>query len=914
MAIYHLHVKIWNRGEGKGAGGHARYILRQGPYAETITERVDGNTLVKEKISRAEEVVFSASAHMPEWVVDPLDYWDAADQYERANGTVYREIEFALPEELSPKQNAALATAFADTLSDVEMARLPAGQGVTPYTLAIHRSEKNPRLLHCHLMLNDRVHDGSERSPALWFRRAVNAGSKKDPALGGAPKTRVRKSKEWLRDYVRPLWAHMANAVLQAAGHTVRIDHRTLEVQRQEQEQFAKKRAAAGDQVGAARAQAAARLLDRPAQPKRGRVLEHRGPKKAPGQAALWDVYVAGKLERKRCIESLQEAETAAEQRRRELVRAEAVWHAAWLRQSRDFWDEEEIRERWRARQKKRREREARREAAIEAACLALEQKIVDSLVDWKYDQQQEPWEDVHKRWADELDAVCALGVSEAVWDAVYARAMQRGREEIKRIDAGIKAQEAARRAAKRESARRELQASHQGLAGLSPWHGLSVARTVVGAVIGGCQIHRQAVAMRWAVRRNDRIARLRERIKQQRIALERGQVNPLAPMARARFFAGLHRYYTATARQGRSLYQVALQADLDVLQQSYSVAERAAKQAVEQSRRAAKREAARRELQASHQGLAEVSPRDQLVLVVMQVARVLIQGCQVRCQDIRARWAARREERIARLREQIQEICADLRDGRINVRYLMSQDDLLDELPWYYDEDTKQWMIRYQAALQADLDALDAQYQALEQQAKQEDEDESTFLNLQYDVNHLLKKINIKDDPDRFTSALRRLGCTLDETSGCWVHGRQGTPLESGMDTLLDNFHTLKNRYEKLHILMQAVYDLALPEQRHVQGQMRGQYWAPLSDKRAYDNARWAARRADIAEAVLTEARDRMEAQARDDVARERQVEATEEAKRVAQDIAVPAPVMKVDSTLSSSFVRGSSRRRRGL
>ena len=35
---------------------------------------------------------------MPEWAEEnPRSYWEAADEYERANGRLYREIQFALP-------------------------------------------------------------------------------------------------------------------------------------------------------------------------------------------------------------------------------------------------------------------------------------------------------------------------------------------------------------------------------------------------------------------------------------------------------------------------------------------------------------------------------------------------------------------------------------------------------------------------------------------------------------------------------------------------------------------------------------------------------------------------------------------------------------------------------------------------
>ncbi|MGK3681354.1 hypothetical protein ACSLOD_28105, partial [Escherichia coli] len=40
-----------------------------------------------------------------EWARDnPSHFWQAADQFERANGSTYRELEIALPRELTPEQ------------------------------------------------------------------------------------------------------------------------------------------------------------------------------------------------------------------------------------------------------------------------------------------------------------------------------------------------------------------------------------------------------------------------------------------------------------------------------------------------------------------------------------------------------------------------------------------------------------------------------------------------------------------------------------------------------------------------------------------------------------------------------------------------------------------------------------------
>ena len=344
MAEYHLHVKAWSKGAGKGAGGHARYVLRDGPYSTKTVEQVEGATVQQVEVSRADEVVASISAHMPAWAAEnPLAYWDAADEHERANGNVYREVEFALPVEMSESENVALAQAFAEALAKTD-------GGPTPYTLAIHRSEKDPALLHCHLMLSDKVHDGHDRAPAPWFKRAANRG--KDPATGGAPKTQERgcdreKDVQWV-DRIRPQWAEFANRALEQTGHDNRIDHRTLEVRRQEQEHLAEQAREKGDELAAARHQKTADALDRPAQPKKGRVLEHGGPERAPGQAQAWERHLVALAERQAALEAIETAE-------RESRRVQAA-----LEQAQEH--RQTVQERWTGRQRERAERESRRQ------------------------------------------------------------------------------------------------------------------------------------------------------------------------------------------------------------------------------------------------------------------------------------------------------------------------------------------------------------------------------------------------------------------------------------------------------------------------------------------------------------------------------------------------------------------------
>ncbi len=243
MAIYHLTASTWSAGQGKGAGGHSRYIARTGPYSK-----------------QDQECILTEMGHMPDWVKDPADYWDAADRYERKNGTVYREIEVALPAELSERKNIELARQFAEFLATDNIE----GGHATPYQMAIHKTDEG--LLHAHIMISDKINDGLDRDPQLWFKRA--ATKDRDPASGGAMKTRARLGHEWLQEVVRPKWQELANEALERDGHDVRIDMRSLAAQKAENEIKAQAALESGDLMKAAQHMSEAEKLDREPQKK----------------------------------------------------------------------------------------------------------------------------------------------------------------------------------------------------------------------------------------------------------------------------------------------------------------------------------------------------------------------------------------------------------------------------------------------------------------------------------------------------------------------------------------------------------------------------------------------------------------------------------------------------------------------
>lgn len=206
MASYHLTVKAGQRGKAKA---HAEYIAREGKYS--------GST-------RYEDLEATQYGNMPAWAEhNPAEFWQAADDNERANGSAYREIEIALPRELTPPQRLALVQDFVSQ----ELGKKHA------YQFAIHTPKaalEKGEQPHAHIMYSERIIDGIERDPEQYFKR-YNA---KFPERGGNKKASGGKldseRKEELKQ-LRERWAIIQNKHLEKHGHDERVSHLSLEEQ-----------------------------------------------------------------------------------------------------------------------------------------------------------------------------------------------------------------------------------------------------------------------------------------------------------------------------------------------------------------------------------------------------------------------------------------------------------------------------------------------------------------------------------------------------------------------------------------------------------------------------------------------------------------------------------------------------------
>ena len=197
-------------GKGLSAAAKHAYHLRADGYAAGR----DGPR---------EDLAASGHGNLPAFAADdPAAFWLASDSFERANGTLFRELQLNLPGELSLAQQQEVLQSYCARLFDGE--RLP-------HSWAIHRHTKNGEPVpgendHAHLMVSETMTDDFPRPAEQHFKRYNSA----KPESGGAKKTRSLKPKAWLME-ARAAWAEEVNRGLVAAGHKPRFDHRSKDVQ-----------------------------------------------------------------------------------------------------------------------------------------------------------------------------------------------------------------------------------------------------------------------------------------------------------------------------------------------------------------------------------------------------------------------------------------------------------------------------------------------------------------------------------------------------------------------------------------------------------------------------------------------------------------------------------------------------------
>ncbi|WP_372615314.1 MobQ family relaxase [Aquicoccus sp.] len=201
MASYHLSAKIIGRSDGRSVVAAAAY--RAGVRIERAETGDCPDYTRKGGVVSADLLT---PDHAPEWAQDRAQLWNAVEAVEtRKNSQLAREIELALPNELSDAEARHLALTWArDELVSRGMAA----------DVCIHNPEPVPGgspNRHAHILCTVRGFDGkgwAKTKDRSWNDKALLQG--------------------W-----RESWADAQNDALEAAGCADRVDHRSLEDQRQ---------------------------------------------------------------------------------------------------------------------------------------------------------------------------------------------------------------------------------------------------------------------------------------------------------------------------------------------------------------------------------------------------------------------------------------------------------------------------------------------------------------------------------------------------------------------------------------------------------------------------------------------------------------------------------------------------------
>jgi len=193
LAIYHFSVKTIGRNQGRSATGAAAY--RAG---EKIADERSGLVHDYTRKNGIDHTEILAPEFAPDWVYDRSILWNIVELCEkRKDARLCREIDVALPVELTPEQSRDLVKEFVQDQF--------VKNGMVS-DLAIHHAKgENP---HAHILLTTRniTPDGFGQKNTDWNK------------------------KEHLSSW-RVSWQDHANKALERSGHEARIDHRTLKAQ-----------------------------------------------------------------------------------------------------------------------------------------------------------------------------------------------------------------------------------------------------------------------------------------------------------------------------------------------------------------------------------------------------------------------------------------------------------------------------------------------------------------------------------------------------------------------------------------------------------------------------------------------------------------------------------------------------------
>ncbi len=214
MAIYHFSAQVISRGKGQSAVASASY--RSGE--KLVDERTGESKFYKRDVQP--DSIILAPSHAPEWVHDRQRLWNEVEAVEKNwNSQLAREINVALPKELSMDQQKELIRDFAQE----EFVK----KGMVA-DISIHRDDENNP--HAHIMLTMRAfnEDGTwankKKRDYVFNENGEHVldknGNKKFITVPLTDWDRIETLEKW-----REEWANHTNLSLEKAGFQERISH-----------------------------------------------------------------------------------------------------------------------------------------------------------------------------------------------------------------------------------------------------------------------------------------------------------------------------------------------------------------------------------------------------------------------------------------------------------------------------------------------------------------------------------------------------------------------------------------------------------------------------------------------------------------------------------------------------------------
>ena len=205
MAIYHFSNQILSRKKQQNTIAAAAY--RSGE--RLVDERTNECKFYHRSVPPITHIL--APSHAPQWVYNRQQLWNEVEKKEKQwNAQLAREINVALPKELSNEEQEALAIEFCQEVF--------VNDGMVA-DVSIHRDDQNNPHFHVMLTIRPFHKDGT------WGNKQV----KVKEMINGKLQVKAVHTTDWNTKekllYWREQWAHYANRYLEKNGVMERITH-----------------------------------------------------------------------------------------------------------------------------------------------------------------------------------------------------------------------------------------------------------------------------------------------------------------------------------------------------------------------------------------------------------------------------------------------------------------------------------------------------------------------------------------------------------------------------------------------------------------------------------------------------------------------------------------------------------------